>query len=281
MDSIFNYLDYRSFLRDFYESRKKNDTFFSYRYMAFKLKMDHSLLVKILSGKRHIADNAIENYTKLCKLKKREALYFETLVNFEKARTKEQSRIYFEKLLALKDYRSSTITKEFYKYFQKWYYVAIRSLLDIYKFRGNYRSLATQLNPPITAAEAKEAITLLEKLKFIKKDSDGVYRVTDAHVSTPEKWQDIAISTYQKEVIKMSSLSIDRNPKETRDISTITMSINKECFEDIKQIIRECRTAIIKRVDLIPDDQKSDRLYQLNIQFIPLSKIKKNIRITE
>lgn len=280
MDIIYNYLDYRSFLRDFYESRKKCDTFFSYRYMAFKLKMDHSLLVKILSGKRHIAYNAIEDFTKFCKLKKREALYFETLVNFEKARTKEQSRIYFEKLLALKDYCSSIINKEFYKYFQKWYYVAIRSLLDIYKFRGNYKALSQQLNPSITTAEAKEAITLLEKLKFIKKDSKGVYKVTDSHVSTPEKWQDIAISAYQKETIKMSSLSIDRDPKETRDISSITMSLNEECFEDIKEIIKECRTAIIKRLDLIPDDQKSDRLYQLNIQLIPLSKIKKNLRIS-
>ena len=243
--------------------------------MAFKLKMDHSLLVKILSGKRHIADNAIEDFTSFCKLKKKEALYFETLVNFEKAKTKEQSRIYFEKLISLKDY-PSTITKEFYRYFQKWYYVAIRSLIDIYKFKGNYKSLAQQLNPPITAPEAKEAITLLEKLKFIKKGTDGVYKVTDSHVSTPEKWQDLTVSTYQKETIKMSALSIDRDPKETRDISTITMSLNKECFEDIKEIIRECRIAIIKRVDQIPDDQRNDRVYQLNLQLIPLSKIKKN-----
>ena len=74
----------------------------------------------------------------------------------------------------------------------------------------------------------------------------------------------------------MSSLSIERDPKEIRDISSITMSINGECFEDIKEIIRECRAAIIKRVDLIPDDQKNDRLYQLNIQLIPLSKIDRN-----
>ena len=105
MDSIFNYLDYRAFLRDYYESRKKSETFFSYRYMANKLKMDHSLLVKILSGKRHIADNAIENFITFCKFSKREAQYFETLIHFDKARSKEQSRLYFEALLHLKGYR--------------------------------------------------------------------------------------------------------------------------------------------------------------------------------
>lgn len=277
MDTIFNYLDYRAFLRDYYDTRKKNDTFFSYRYMANKLKMDHSLLVKILSGKRHVADNAIENFITFCKFNKREAQYFETLIHFEKARSKEQCRLYFEALLNLKGYRSSTIRRENYEYFQKWYYVAIRSLLDIYKFRGNYKELASKLNPPITVPQAKKAIALLRKLKFIIKNKDGSYSVTDAHVTTGEQWQDLAIATFQKETIRMSASSIDRDPKETRDISSITMSLDEECFDDIKEIIRECRASIIKRVDSIAENE-TDRLYQLNIQLIPLSTIqmKKN-----
>lgn len=274
MDTIFNYLDYRAFLRDYYDSRKKSETFFSYRYMANKLKMDHSLLVKILSGKRHIADNAIENFIKFCKFSKREAQYFETLIHFEKARSKEQCRLYFEALLHLKGYRSSTITKEQYEYFQKWYHVAMRSLLDVYKFKGNYKELASKLNPPITVPQAKKAIALLKKLKFIIKNKNGSYSVTDAHVTTGEKWQDIAISAYQKETIQMSTSSIERDPKELRDISSITMSIDEECFEDMKEIIRECRASIIKRVDSISDDH-TDRVYQLNMQLIPLSAIKK------
>jgi len=274
MDSIFNYLDYRAFLRDYYESRKRSETFFSYRYMANKLKMDHSLLVKILSGKRHIADNAIENFITFCKFSKREAQYFETLIHFEKARSKEQSRLYFEALLHLKGYRSATIAKEQYEYFQKWYYVAIRSLLDIYKFKGNYKELASLLNPPITVPQAKQAIALLKKMKLIKMEKDGSYSVTDAHVTTGEKWQHLAIAAYQKETIQMSASSIDRDPRELRDISSITMSIDEECFDDIKEILRECRASVIKRVDSIPDGQ-TDRLYQLNMQVIPLSSIQK------
>jgi len=274
MDTLFNYLDYRAFLRDYYDSRKKSESFFSYRYMANKLKMDHSLLVKILSGKRHIADNAVDKFFSFCKFTKRESQYFETLVHFEKARSKEQSRIYFEQLLALKGYRSTVITKEHYEYFQKWYYVAMRSLLDIYRFTGDYKELASKLNPPLTVPQAKQAIELLTKLNFIKKETDGSYIVTDTHVTTGEKWQDFAIAAYQKETIQMSASSIDRDPKETRDISSITMSLDLESFDDIKEILRECRASIIKRVDSIPEKQ-TDRVYQLNMQLIPLSAIKK------
>ncbi len=274
MDTLFNYLDYRSFLRDFYESRKKSETFFSYRYMANKLKMDHSLLVKILSGKRHIANNAIESFIIFCKLGKREGQYFETLVHFEKATSKEQSRLYFEALLNLKGYKASTIMRHQYEYFQKWYNAAVRSLLDIYTFKGDYKELALQLNPPITVPQAKKAISLLTQLKFIKKEKDGSYYVTDAHVTTGEMWQNLAISAYQKETIQMSSTSLDRDPKENRDISSVTMSIDKECFDDVKEILRECRSSVIKRVDSIADNL-TDRVYQLNMQLIPLSAVQK------
>ena len=72
----------------------------------------------------------------------------------------------------------------------------------------------------------------------------------------------------------MSSSSIERDPKESRDISSVTMSIDKESFEDVKEILRECRASVIKRVDSISDNS-TDRVYQLNMQLIPLSTVQK------
>ena len=50
------------------------------------------------------------------------------------------------------------------------------------------------------------------------------------------------------------------------------MSITGEGMKEIREIINECRGAIIKRVDEM-NGEKRDRVYQLNMQFIPLSRV--------
>ena len=42
--------------------QKKEPSWFSYRYFAFKVKMDHSNLVKLVLGKRHASKEDVEAY---------------------------------------------------------------------------------------------------------------------------------------------------------------------------------------------------------------------------
>ncbi|MBD3320803.1 MAG: TIGR02147 family protein [Chitinivibrionales bacterium] len=271
MRDIFEYLDYRGFLQDFYAAEKQSKKFFSYRYMADKIGVNHSSLIKILARKRHLSGRNIPAVLSLCNLQGPRADYFTNLVYFTKAKSDTACKPYLEKMLALRDCPSARILKDRYEYFSKWYYAAVRSLLDCIEFRGDYALLARKLNPPITESRARAAIALLVRLKFIRKDTRGVYRVTDAHVTTGESWESAAISTYQRETIQLAASSLERDKKETRDISTLTMSVDREALDDIKNILREARAAIIRRVDEIPDD-RLDRVYQLNMQYIPLSK---------
>lgn len=271
MKELVSYFEYRNYLRDYYEERKSKDSFFSYRFMANRLDMDHSLLIKIISGKRHISDSAIEQFCRFLKLSPKEQNYFTTLVAFEKSRREAQRKELFEKLLSLQSYSKTTLNSDRFEYFRHWYYPAIRSLLDFYIFKGDYKELSKKLNPQITPLKAENGIKLLERLKLIKKNNDGVYSVTDTHITTGDTWKSIAVNSYQQEAIRLSADSLVRDAKEIRDISSITMSIDQECFDDIREILRECRETIIKRVGMIEGD--TDRLYQLNIQAIPLSTI--------
>lgn len=239
--------------------------------MAEKVGIDHSLLVKILLGKRHISFGNVKQFGRLCGFSAREEKYFETLVNFDKARSESQSKVYFEKLLSLKGHSSKQVEEHQYEYFKKWYYAALRSLLDFYEFKGDdFKRLGEQLNPRISENETRQAIALLEKLGFIAKNQDGVYRVSEAHVSTGEKWRSLAIRNYQKEIIALSLHSLERDAQESRDISTLTMSVTENGFKEIKELIKEFRAAVIKRVDEMHLETR-DRVYQLNMQLIPLS----------
>jgi uncharacterized protein (TIGR02147 family) len=271
MKSIFEYLEYRDFLKDFYEEKKSERTFFSYRLFGAKVGMDASYLAKVLIKNRHISNSAIEKIAAFCGLKENEAEYFGTMVHFVKARSHRESKVLFEKLLSLKNVNASTLIESQYAFYQKWHHSAIRSVLEFYDFRGDYKSLAEQVSPKISVKEAKASIQLLEKLQLIKKELSGRYHITDRAITTGPQWHSIAIQAFQEETIRLSLESLSRHPKKHRDISTVTMNINGQNFQEIRERIAEFRSTLIKYVNEQP---LPDRVVQLNIQLFPLSTIK-------
>jgi len=275
MQRIEDYLDYRDFLKDFYQEKKSRSSFFSYHIFASQVGLDTSYLAKVIMKKRHLAGDSILKVAQYCGLDGRDAECFETLVHFGKAKTERQSRLYFERILSMKDTPSRALLCDQYEYYTKWYYSAIRSVLEYFDFRGDYALLGKQLNPSIGAREARKAVRLLIRLELIREDESGRYMQTDTAITTGPQWNSAAINAFQEETIGLAREAIARHPKATRDISTITMAITGEQFAEIKERIREFRASLIKYVN---EDTSPDRVYHMNIQLVPLTKLTKGAK---
>ncbi|MBD3241967.1 MAG: TIGR02147 family protein [Chitinivibrionales bacterium] len=271
MASILEYMDYRAYLKDFYRERKSRQSWFSYRVFSSGVGIDASYLAKVLTGTRHIADRSIGPVADYCGLHGRDKDYFEDLVRFAKAATSSESRLYFEKLLEIKGVRSRTLESDQYDFYRHWYVSAIRAVLEFYPFYGrDYRGLGEQLNPPVTAKQAREAVQLLERLELVGKDDTGRYVLTQTAITSGERWRSVAIQSFQESTIALAREALDRHPREHRDISTITLNINERDVAYIREKIREFRQSIISHVN---DQSDPDRTYHMNIQLIPLTRI--------
>jgi uncharacterized protein (TIGR02147 family) len=271
MISIFDYFDYRLFLRDYYKQQKVKNPFFSYRYIGNRVAMDSSFLIKVLQGHLHIANEKIGTFVEVCNLKEKEAVYFETLVYFCKAKTDKERKLFFEKLFTIGKIKSRKLDERQYRFFQNWYHSAVWSLLNFYPFEGNYSNLAAMLCPEISPRESRQSISLLESLGLIQKNSDGVYRALDRNLTTGREWHSLAISQYQKEMMLRAQESLERDGKEERNISTVTMNISEKLLPEINGMIGTFRETLIQMVNKM-DDAATDRVYQLNVQLFPLSR---------
>jgi uncharacterized protein (TIGR02147 family) len=270
---VFEYLDYRAYLKDFYEEKKARQSFFSYRLFGKKVGVDASYLAKVLMNARHISEASISRFTDICGLKGREAEYFEIMVRFAKAKSNPEGKVYFEKLLALKSTAAQRLVADQYEYYRTWRHSAVRSVLEYHDFRGgrgDHKSLAAMLSPPITPKEAKESIALLLGLGLVRKDADGRHRLTENAITTGGQWKSLAIEAFQEETIRLSAESLKGHPKEHRDVSTVTMNINAADYAELRERIREFRASLINYVGKAADP---DRTYQLNIQLFPLSRV--------
>jgi uncharacterized protein (TIGR02147 family) len=268
MKSIREYLEYRDFLKDFFDTKKEANSHFSYRVMGKRVGIDASHLVKIFQKQRHISTQLIDGLIEFCQLKERDAQYFSTLVHFNKAKSEHDAKVYYEKLLELKGVNSYKLEKNQYEYYSKWYYAAILTLLEFYPFTDDFKALAQKVTPSITEAQARKSIALLEQLELIKKAENGFWYLTNKIITTGDHCRSLLVRTFQEETIKLAAEALHRHPKEKRNISTVTITISEKNLDDINDIIKEFREALLKYAE---DEKSPDKVYQLNIQLFPLT----------
>ncbi len=269
MQSLFEYLDYRQFLREFYDFQKEKDYYFSFQYISQHVGMDTSSIAKIFSGKRHIPINKIALFVTLCKLTGTKAEYFESLVYFNRSKSEKEIAVHYENLIKLRSVKGFKLTATQYKFYSKWYYTAIRAILDLRNYTDEYEEISKLLNPPIKIEQVKLAITFMHKNDIIYTDDDGYLKPTWNHISSGKIGDRQAVHSFQKEMMDMAKRSLNVHHKDERDISSITVSMDKDSMDKIKKIIEECRHSIRKTIDM---DKHSNSIYQINFQVFPLTK---------
>ena len=271
MIEIYHYIDYRKLLADLYKDRRAENPYFSYRYIAKKVGFTSAgFFANIIQGKRNISPEYIFGFAQCFKLKKAETEYFELLVNFDQAKNHDQKKYYFEKILASKKSKLKITEKQHYEFYSKWYYTAVREILDIFKFNGeNYIELAKRVSPPISMAEAKKAVDLLLKMGFIRKDKDGYFEQTDQFITTGYEAQSVAITNFLVSTLDLAREAIDRYPREQRSMSAVSFSISEEGYKAIDDRLKTFRREIL---EIAKADKNRDRIYHVNFQIFPLSK---------
>lgn len=270
MPDVLDYLDYRQYLREVYDWRKKRgDSFFSYRYMASRIGIDPGYLAKLLQGKVHLGESSIEPTIKLLHLEGKAAAYFLQLVTFGKARNDRQISEEFEKLMSLKGVGARTLDEDRFSFYQSWVHSAVRSLIGIRPFRGDYADLARHLSPPITEAEARESVELLERLELLRKEEDGTWELTERFVTTGDGWRSQAVRTFQGQTMELARESLARHIPEKRDISTVTVTLSQEDMPELRERIAQFRQDILR---MARESRRQDSVYQLNIQLFPLTE---------
>ncbi len=270
MKSIFEYCNYRLFLGDYYQFKKRIDPTFSHRAFLSSAGMTGpNFLKNVIDGKRNLSKDGISAFSKALGLKKKERQYFEALVLFNQAKDPFKKQQYFSKLAEFAD-RSSIqqMQRDQYEYLGTWYAVAIREYLHSNEFDGDYEKLAKTIHPPVTARQAKKAVELLERLGVIRSKGNGDFEVASPLVSTGAEVRSLSARKYHRDMADLAQKAID-------------LSLDKRYFRGITgSFSEETRQCIIKEIDLfarrvmelIENDSGSRRVHQLNMQLFPLQQ---------
>lgn len=271
MVNIFDYIDYRSYLKDAYADRRRENAKFSYRYIAGKVGFaSPGFFANVLSGKKDISLKLVLKFAELFNLGRKEKEYFESLVLFTKATGASEKKEYLDRLLALRGSRVKKVEAHQWEYFEKWHHTAVRELIALRPFRGDFRALAAMVNPPITVPEARKSIELLERLGLIRKGMDGAFERTDASISAGDAISKALISAYQVQAMDLAKHALEHLPSGTRNFSTLTVSVSASTYAAMLEELRGFRRRMLEMAE---KSENVDRVYQMNFHVFPVTAL--------
>lgn len=270
--SVFEYDNYREYLKDTYARLKERDKKYSFRFFSKVAGFSSSSVLKmIMDGKRNMSSNSIEKFSKVLKLRPDEASFFRILVLFNQAKTGSERQGYAQALLNFREFKKShPLTEAQYSFYTEWYMPVIWELAGIPGFQDDPEWIAKRVIPNITPAQVRKALTDLEQLGLLIRSEKGLLVKSQSNLRTKDEVASTAIAQWHREMIKRAAESIDLVPREKRDISSITCSMSQGMAKKIKEKIQKFRKELL---EMASQDPSPTVVYQLNFQLFPQTEV--------
>lgn len=269
MPPLIGQLDYREWLRKVYEERKAQDAFVSYRFLAERVGMDRSLLIKVVQGERHLSDSSVDAWVNYLHLEGREEEYFRLLVRFGKTRSARERTQCLEQILNLQGTRNHPLLRDQEEYFRHWQHVALRGVVGLDGVL-TAEEAGARLDPPLGPEDARTALALLERLHLVRQDADGRWSLVEDYVEAGPEVAPAIVRAHQKEMLRLASEAIDRHPPEHRQVSSATVTLSLADLNEARARIRAVRDSILR---LSSESRNADQVFQFQVVLYPLTQV--------
>jgi uncharacterized protein (TIGR02147 family) len=245
---IYDYLEYRVWLRDAWTWLRAQSKTHSYRWFSKKAGLGSpSYLKHVIDGDRNLTEDTASRFIKALDLDGQEAKYFHALVRMNQAHSTEERAQWYEVLSALPPYRETRkLDRSQYEYYARWYCVPIRELVARDDFIEDPAWIAAQLRPPIKIGEAREALALLLELGLLSRRTDGTLEQAEALLSTGPQLRLLSLRRFHQQMLHRAEAAMDQVPLEEREVGGVTLRLTAPQFRYMKQRMFELRQEVLQ-----------------------------------
>lgn len=271
MQDIYSYIDARDYLKDFLALKKRSSSSFSLRAWAKQLGMkSHAPLHDILNKKRNIPKSLVPELLKSIKLVGREKEYFEVLIDYQRAKSGEQKKIYKEKLERISPVELRTINDiDAYKYITDPLHIILAEMTQLKSYNPSSLWIKQSLRETKNLKEIEDIIKRLKQLKVIEEKEEKTIKHPE-HIYTEIEIESSVIQSYHKECMQMAIEQISKQTVQNKEYNSLCFNIKKTQLPKIKEELRKFVNQMIN--DFEAPAHEGDESYQLNLQFFSLTK---------
>ncbi len=270
IDKLFDYDDYRRFLKDYFDEQKKLRAVFSHRFFAAKAGFSSSsYCLNVIRGRFNLTEKSIAKMTKAMGLNNNQSRYFAALVEYNQAKRVEERENAWDEIVQIRSKNEFVhISHDQKDFFSKWYYPILRELVCHPDFDGDMTRLARTIVPRISTEEARSAVLNMLRWKLIEKDSKGKFRSTslmlDAKNVSPMDLRQI-----RREYVQQAIGAVETKSPNERFATFTTLAMSEKSYDYAVKILEEARQKIMAKAS---DDSSVEKIYEMMIVAYPMSE---------
>lgn len=273
---VYGYEDYRKFLAESFEEKRKAPAAEGGKYTHRRLAAEAGFsnpgfFNDVIKGRRSLSEAAQDKLAAAFGLKGGEAEYFKLLVAYGQSKDPQERDELYRQMLFRRN-RSSFVRLNPVnsKYYQDYHYPLVRAAIQVFDFRGDYESLARFIRPAIPVATLKKCVRDLCEWGLLTQGGDGRYLPAYKNQEPAPSMGDL-IKRLNREWVIQAADALFMFPKEERYIYSALLTVGEETFAEIQRRIDKFREEIIA---LAKREENPDRVMQFNIQHFPRSHVK-------
>jgi uncharacterized protein (TIGR02147 family) len=267
---IFEFDDFRAYLRDYYAYRKQHGRGFSLRTFSRQAALTSSNYLKlVMDGDRNLSGAMAERFAKACGLRGHAADFFCELVANGQAETAAERERAYRRLSSFRRFRDVyPLDRAHEAYHSQWFIPAVRELAARPDFRADAKWIGRKLLPPISTRQAAQALEVLRELKLLVEDEQGALRQAHPLLETTDRPLGHHVVKFHRTMMERAAEALDRVPREQREIASLTLCLSGAQLGALKQHLERMRRELLQEYVSGPD---ATRVVQLNFQMFPLS----------
>ena len=267
MKPIIEYSDFRQYMLDYYEERKRRSVF-SWREFSKIAGFTSSSYMKVVcDGKSKLSRVGVERTGAAMGLVGFEMEYFRAMVEFGQAEIEEKKKAAYERMLAIaKVHKVRVLEGDLFEFYDYWQNPVVRELAPLMP-GATPGEMAKMCYPEVSAAEIQQSLNFLTKAGLLKKAGEGFLQAETSIKGTPDATR-LALRGMHRTMSKLATPAIDL-PVDERNFSGVTMGLSRDSYERIVNVLDECRSKIIA---IAAEEKNVDQVYRMNFQLFPLTK---------
>ena len=261
---IFQFTNFRKYLDEYQAARVLTDPDFTRAgaCVLLGLPKTRSYYNDIVKGKK-LSSRMIPKFVEVLGLNKKEARYFETMVNMEQAKTATERNVFFEDLLKQHPDSHRILNEDAYEYYNHWYNSVLFTALEVVDVSDDLEPVQKLIFPKVSVGTLKRSLELLERLGFVRKNEDGFWKSCRESVSSGAYNNSDLVRQYQLQCFELSKQALLANNENPSDMGTFTFSVSDDAFKAIAKEIQGLKARVRKII--AQDRKKATGVHQLNI----------------
>lgn len=261
---IFQFTSFRKYLDEYQAARVQTDPDFTRAGACALLGLPktRSYYNDIIKGKK-LSTRMIPKFVEVLGLNKKEAKYFETMVNMDQAKTATERNAFFEELLKQHPDSHRILNEDAYEYYNHWYNSVLFTALEVVDVSDDLEPIQKLISPKVSVGTLKRSLELLERLGFVRKNENGFWKSCRDSVSSGTYNNSDLVRQYQLQCFELSKQALLAGDESSSDMATFTFSVSDDAFKAIAKEIQGLKAKVRKIIML--DKKKATGVHQLNV----------------